>query len=679
MLNSSLTDPKSIAIIGASRSPEKPGGRMIINLADSGFKGDIYPVNPKEDEINGLKTYHSIQDLPHTELAILAIPAHLCVEAVEVLTLTKSTKAFIIISAGFAEMGNEGKQLEQRLKVLAEQFQLSIIGPNCIGVLNPSYKAIFVSPLPPVVEEGVDFVSASGALAVFLFEMAAKYGLRFGSVYTVGNSVTIGVEEVLRYWDMNFSPKHSSRVKMVYAEQIKKPEMFLRHIQSLRSKGCHVVVLKPGETEAGAKAALSHTGSLAGDSEAYGYLIRKAGAIRCYCREELVYLANILSQKQLQGKNLAIITHAGGPGVMLTDQLYKAGLHVPEIDKVTQVKLLDKLNPGSSAINPIDMLATAKREQLSYVVNTCNSLEYVDGMVVIYGKTGMEDLFETYQVLHEATAGYEKPVYHVLPSINSAVEEIQAFVDYGHPVYTDEVVFGRCLSDVVNAPVAYSEVLFIPQDSTSANNPFVLSDSEVLSRLKSAGILTAPTFFISKESEIGENRQINYPVAAKVQGILHKTEVGGVILAINSEDELKDAFNRLMSIKNARGIQVQQMVKGIELYLGAKRHKGIGFSVHAGLGGIFVELVKDIVSTLAPVSYPEALAMLSGLKAQKLFSGYRNMEPVNKEAFARLIASFSMLFKNYPDIVEMDINPLIASGDKIYAVDARIITDKKIN
>jgi acetate---CoA ligase (ADP-forming) len=679
MLNSSLTDPKSIAIIGASRSPEKPGGRLVINLAGSGYTGNIYPVNPKEDEINGLKVYHSIQDLPHTELAILAIPAHLCVETVEVMALTKSTKAFIIISAGFSEMGNEGKQLEQRLKVLAEQFQLSVIGPNCIGVLNPSYKAIFVSPLPPVVGGGADFVSASGALAVFLFEMAAKYGLRFGSVYTVGNSVTIGVEEVLRYWDINFSPKHSGRVKMVYAEQIKKPEMFFRHIQSLRAKGCHVVVLKPGETEAGARAALSHTGSMAGDSEAYGYLIRKAGAIRCYCREELVYLANILLQKQLRGKNLAIITHAGGPGVMLADQLYKAGLHVPEIDKVTREKLLDKLHSGSSAVNPIDMLATAKREQLSYVVNTCNSLEYIDGMVVIYGKTGMEDLFGTYKVLHEATTGYEKPVYHVLPSINSAVEEIQAFVDFGHSVYTDEVVFGRCLAEVVNAPEAYARDLLIPRNVSPGRETVVLSDQEVLNRLKNAGILTAPAFFISRESEIEKNGHMSYPVAAKVQGILHKTEVGGVILDINSEEELKEAFNRLMSIKDAQGIQVQQMVKGIELYLGAKRHDGIGFSVHAGLGGIFVELVRDIVSTLAPVSYQEALAILSGLKAQKLFSGYRNMAPVSKEAFARLIVSFSMLFKDYPDIVEMDINPLIASGDGIYSVDARIITDKEIN
>lgn len=675
MINSSLTEPKSIAIIGASRSPEKPGGRLVINLLDSGFRGDIYPVNPKEDTINGLKVYHSIQELPQTDLAILAIPAHLCVEALESLTLTKTTKAFIIISAGFAEMGFEGKQLEQRLKVLARQYQISIIGPNCIGVLNENYKAIFVSPLPPVVDGGVDFVSASGALAVFFFEMAAKYGLRFGSVYTVGNSVTIGVEEVLRFWDVNFSSKNSSKVKMVYAEQIRKPEMFYKHIQSLRKKGCYVIVLKPGETEAGARAALSHTGSIAGDSAAYGYLIKKAGAIRCSCREELVYLANILSQKILKGDNIAVVTHAGGPGVMLTDQLHKAGLKVPELDDETKAIILEKLHPGSSAVNPVDMLATANRNQLSFVVNTCNELEYIDGIVVIYGKTGMEDLFETYKVLHETSIGFSKPVYHVLPSINSAVEEIQSFVDFGHPVYTDEVVFGRCLSDIVHAPKVYNQQIIPASVTADAQKQNILPDDEVLKRLTGCGLNIVPHAFLSNITEV-DTLNLPFPLVAKVLGILHKTEVGGVLLNIGTKDDLKNAYHQIMSIDGAKGVLVQQMVKGPELYLGAKRHDGVGFSIHTGMGGIFIELVKDIASTLAPVSFDEAIHMISELKAQKLFDGYRNLPPVNKEAFAQQIVLFSNLFKTYPDIIEIDINPLIASGDKIYSVDARIITDR---
>ncbi len=676
MINSSLTDPKNIAVIGASCDPEKPGGRLVINLAGSGFKGNIYPVNPKEKEINGLRVYQSIQDLPQTDLAILAIPANLCVEVVKFLSREKSTRAFIIISAGFAEMGSEGRQLENRLKILAEQYHLSIIGPNCIGLLNENYKAIFVSPLPPIVRGGVDFVSASGALSVFLFEMAAKYGLKFGSVYSVGNSVTIGVEEILRYWDLNFNAKHSSRVKLVYAEKIRKPEMFYKHIQSLRKKGCQVIVLKPGETEAGARAVLSHTGSIAGDSAAYGYLIKKAGAIRCFCREELVYLANILSQNELKGDKIAVVTHAGGPGVMLSDQLYKAGLKVPEIDSETQKLLLGALHPGSSAVNPVDMLATANHNQLSYALKTCNELEYIDGIVVIYGKTGMEDLFKTYKVLHETSIGFEKPVYHILPSINSAVDEIQAFIDYGHPVYTDEVVFGRCLSDVVNAPDIYHQQIFPAEKGSGPKGQQILSDREVLNRLTKSGIPIVPYQFLDKEQGVNAQLNVKFPVAAKVLGILHKTEIGGVILNISSKTELKEAYHTLISVKGAKGVLVQEMINGTELYLGAKRHDGVGFSVHAGMGGIFVELIRDIASTLAPVSFDEAMHMITELKAQKLFEGYRNLPPVNKEAFATLLVSFSNMFMYYPDIIEIDINPLIASGEKIYTVDARIITDK---
>jgi acetyltransferase len=675
MINSSLTNPNSIAIIGASKSPEKPGGRLVINLIDSGFNGEIYPVNPKEDTIKGLKVYHSVQELPQTDLAILAIPANLCVETIESLTLIKTTKAFIIISAGFGEIGEEGKYLEKRLKTLVEQYQISIIGPNCIGVLNENYKAVFVSPLPPVVKGGVDFVSASGALAVFLFEMAAKYGLRFGSVYTVGNSVTIGVEEILRYWDVNYVSKHSSKVKIVYAEQIRKPEMFFKHVQSLRSKGCNVVVLKPGETEAGARAALSHTGAVAGDAAAYGYMLKKAGAIRCFCREDLVYLANILSHKKLKGRSLAVITHAGGPGVMLTDQLHKTGFDVPELDTETQALLLGKLYPGSSAVNPIDMLATANRDQLNFVIRTCIDLEYIDGLIVIYGKTGMEDLFETYRILHEASFDADKPVYHVLPSINSAQEEIQSFIDFGHPVFTDEVVFGRCLSDVINMPQVYGQHILSAPKSNGTVGQSILSDEEVLIRLKSCGLQVVPHSFIYDISDI-DIVAIPFPLAAKVLGILHKTEVGGVLLNIGSKGELKDAFQQLMAISGAKGVLVQQMVNGTELFMGAKRHDDLGFSIHAGVGGIFIELVKDIASTLAPVSFDEAMQLLSELKAKKIFYGYRNLAPVNKEAFAQQIVLFSTLFKKYQDIIEIDINPLIASGDNIFSVDARIITDK---
>ena len=463
---------------------------------------------------------------------------------------------------------------------------------------------------------------------------------------------------------------------MVYVEQIRKPDLFFKHIHSLRQKGCDVIVTKPGESEAGARAALSHTGALAGDSEAFSMLIEKAGAIRCYSREELVYIASILNQKKLTGKNIAIITHAGGPAVMLTDRLQKAGVHVPEIDKNTQKKILDILHPGSSAVNPIDMLATANREQLASIIDICNRLDYINGLIVIYGKTGMEDLFQTYKKLAESIDKSQKPVYTIMPSVNSGEEEIRKYIENGRATFFDEVVFANALDKVIHAPKAFDSELFIPvlkNTQTESTEHIVLEEEETLERLKWAGIPYTRTEIIYCESDISLCNNLNFPLVAKVLGILHKTEVDGVILNINSEKELKIAFEKLSSIPESKGMLVQEMVNGTELYLGAKMHEGIGYSVHAGVGGIFIELIRDVSARLAPIHINEAHTMLTQLKSQKVFQGFRNLPPVSAEAFAQIIHTFSNIFRQYPDIREIDLNPLMANGDQIVAVDARII------
>jgi acetyltransferase len=674
MINNALLQPKSIAIIGASNSLEKPGGGLVHNLLNGGFQGEVFPVNPKEQEIQGLKTYNKTEDLPLCDMALLAIPAAFCVEAVEYLSKHKQTKAFIIISAGFSEMGEEGEKLEIRLKELAEERNLAIIGPNCIGVLNNHYKAVFVSPPPPVTEKGVDFVSASGALAVFLFETAAKHGLRFSNIFTVGNSTVIGVEEVLKHWDENYQSEKSSNVKMVYVEQIRKPELFFKHIHSLREKGCQVIVAKPGESEAGARAALSHTGALAGDSEAFNMLIEKAGAIRCYSREELVNIACILTQKPLKGNRLAIITHAGGPAVMLTDRLQKAGIEVPELDDASKKKILEMLYPGSSAINPIDMLATANRNQLRAVIKHCEELDYIDGSVVIYGKTGMEDLDKTYGVLSETIDEVSKPVFPVMPSINSANNEIQNYTNKAKSVFFDEVTFAGALDKVLHAPKVYQNELFIPVGNGSKETESkALKEEETFECLRWAGIPLVNTEFVYCQADLDQLPEMNYPVVAKVLGILHKTEVNGVVLNIENRDALEQAFECLAAIPGSNGILVQEMVKGTELYLGAKMHEGIGYSVHAGVGGIFIELIRDVAARLAPIEEEEARDMLQGLKSQKIFTGFRNMPPADANGFAQIIKAFSNIFRKYPEIREIDLNPLIANGENILAVDARII------
>lgn len=677
MINKAILNPQTIAIVGASNNLGKPGGGLVANLVKGGFKGGIYPVNPRQMEIQGMPVYNTLSELPNIDLAIIALPARQCVESAEYLVREKKTKGLIIISAGFAESGSGGQALEKRLEVLVTGKGVAIIGPNCIGVLNKNYKATFISPVPELINGGVDFVSASGALAVFLFEQAEMQGLRFNNVFTVGNSLNIGVEEVLKHWDETYGFKESSNVKLVYVEQIRNPDLFFKHISSLRRKGCHVLVGKPGDSEAGARAALSHTGAMAGDAKATGWLIEKSGAIRCYSREEMVNVAAVLQQKALSGKRMAIITHAGGPAVMLVDRLNKVGFELPEIDEGTKALILNILHPGSSAINPIDMLATATKEQLESVIQLCDKLDYIDGMIVIYGKTGMEDLHATYAVLNETIKTCEKPVYSVLPSVSTASAEIKGYLNRVNVAWFDEIVLANALGKVLGAPQEFGENLYIPGSEWGTKDSHALPEKEVFKRLNSAGVPTISSKYVYKEADLSKLADVHFPVVAKVLGILHKTDVGGVELRIHTLEQLRATYIRFMEIDGAKGMLVQEMISGTELFIGGKMHPGTGYSIHFGIGGIFVEVMQDITSSLAPLTTNEAFRIINGIKSKKIIEGYRNLPSVNKDALAKVLVAFSHIFSQYPEIIEVDLNPLIADGENIKVVDARIIAVKK--
>jgi acetyltransferase len=293
------------------------------------------------------------------DLAILAIPAQFCLPAVEVLASRKNTKAFIIISAGFGETNDEGKNLEQKIVDVVDRYNACLIGPNCIGVMTPHHASVFTTPIPPLTPHGCDFISGSGATAVFIMESGIPKGLRFANVFSVGNSAQTGVEDILAYLDEKYEPGVSSRVKLLYIENIDNPDKLLFHASSLIRKGCKIAAIKAGSSQAGSRAASSHTGALTSSDAAVEALFRKAGIVRCYGREELTTVANVFMCKELKGRKLAIITHAGGPGVMLTDALEDGGLKIPQIpDSPAKEALKEKLFPGSSVENPIDFLAT---------------------------------------------------------------------------------------------------------------------------------------------------------------------------------------------------------------------------------------------------------------------------------------------------------------------------------
>ena len=399
MITQQLINPSSIVIVGGSNDIAKPGGKVLKNLIDNHFSGQLYVVNPKEDVIQGIKCYKSVDELPVCDLAILAIAAKYCPDTVETLARDKNTRAFIILSAGFHEESAEGAILENRIVETVNKYEACLIGPNCVGMMNHHHTSVFTTPIPKLDPKGVDFISGSGATAVFIMEASIPKGLTFASVYSVGNSAQLGVEDVLKYLDETYDPETSSPVKLLYIESVNKPDMLLKHASSLIRKGCRIAAIKSGSSAAGSRAASSHTGALASPDVAVESLFRKAGIVRCNGREELATVASIFMHKPLKGKNIAIITHAGGPAVMLTDALSNGGLEIPHLE---HPELLAKLFPGSSVANPIDFLATGTAEQLGYIIDACeNDFNQVDGMAVIFGSPGLFEVYNVYKLLDE--------------------------------------------------------------------------------------------------------------------------------------------------------------------------------------------------------------------------------------------------------------------------------------
>ena len=321
MINDQLINPSGIAVVGGSDDLMKPGGKILQNIIEGGYSGNLLVVNPKRDLVQGIKSYRDVRDIPPVDLAILAIPSKYCLEAVDVLARQKNVKAFIIISAGFSEISEEGRKLEKDIASVVNDTGGCLIGPNCIGVVTRNYHGVFTTPVPLLSDKGCDFVSGSGATALFIIESALPKGLRFSSVFSVGNSAQTGVEEVLEYWDLNFDPEKSSLIKLIYVESIFNPDKLLQHASSLIRKGCRIAAIKAGTSEAGNRAASSHTGAIATSDSAVEALFRKAGIVRCSGREELTTVGSVFMHNPLNGRNISIITHEGVHAFMLTDYL----------------------------------------------------------------------------------------------------------------------------------------------------------------------------------------------------------------------------------------------------------------------------------------------------------------------------------------------------------------------
>ena len=673
-------------MIGGSNNVHKPGGAIVRNIINGGYQGELNIVNPKEDDVQGIKACHDVKDLPQTDLAVLVVAARFCPDYVEYLCREKGVRAFVIISAGFGEETHEGALLEQRILDACEQYGAALIGPNCIGLLNRNHHSVFTLPIPNLNPKGVDFISGSGATAVFILESAVIKGLQFNSVWSIGNGKQIGIEDVLQYMDEHFDPETDSKVKLLYIENISNPDKLLFHASSLIKKGCRIAAIKAGSSESGSRAASSHTGAIASSDAAVEALFRKAGIVRCFSREELTTVGCIFTLPPLKGKNFAIVTHAGGPGVMLTDALSKGGLNVPKLEGPLAEELKEKLFPGSAVANPIDFLATGTPEQLGIVIDYCeNKFEEIDAIAVIYGTPGLTRLFEAYDVLDQKIKECKKPIFPILPSLHTAGPEVEAFLKRGHVNFSDEVTLATALSQVMRTPQpAPPEVQLYGIDIPRLNkiifdihtNGYV-QPQVVREILECAGIPLVPELVsTSKDELITFAQKVGFPVVATVVGPVHKSDVGGVALNIRTAEHLALEYDRMMQIEGATGVMVQKMLKGTELFIGAKYEERFGHVVLCGLGGIFVEVLKDVSSGLAPLSYGEAFSMIHSLRGYKILKGTRGQKGINEQKYAEIIVRLSTLLRFATEIKEMDLNPLLADENGVVAVDARILIEK---
>lgn len=619
MINEQLLHPKSIVVIGGSNNVHKPGGALVRNILQGGYKGTLRIVNPKEDEVQGVKAFHDVKEIPPTELAVLVVAARFCPDYVEYLAKEKEVRAFIIISAGFGEETKEGAKMEQKILDICEQYQCALIGPNCIGLLNSHHHSVFTKPIPSLNPKGADFISGSGATAVFILESGVTKGLAFNSVWSIGNGKQIGIEDVLQYMDEHFDAERDSHIKLLYIENISNPDKLLFHASSLIRKGCRIAAIKAGSSESGSRAASSHTGAIASSDSAVEALFRKAGIVRCYSREELTTAGCIFSVAPPQPySSFAIVTHAGGPGVMLTDALSKGGMKVPKLEGPATEELKSQLFAGASVSNPIDILATGTPEQLGIAIDYCDQrFPEIDAIFVIFGTPGLVQLYTAYDVLHQKIKECHKPIFPILPSVHTAGPEVAEFLKKGHVNFSDEVTLATTLTRVISTPPpAAPEIELFGVDVPRIRNiigsieedGYVAPDI-VHQLLESAGIPMVPEMVSNDKKTLTDFAQkVGYPVVAKVVGPVHKSDVGGVALNIRTPEHLALEFDRMMKIEGATSVMVQKMLKGTELFIGAKYEERFGHVVLCGLGGIFVEVLRDVSSGLAPSPTPKPTA-----------------------------------------------------------------------
>ncbi|MCL6638823.1 MAG: acetate--CoA ligase family protein [Firmicutes bacterium] len=691
-----LTRPRSIAVVGASRSPGKVGNAVLVNIIKSGFQGPVYPVNPKEKEIEGLRCFASVADLPEPpETAVFTVPAAAVLEAAESCG-KKGVKFLAVLTAGFKELGRGGLEMEKQLAEMCRRYGMRMLGPNCLGFMDTHtpVNATFNSSFPG--RGGIAFISQSGAILAALLDRARSSGIGFSKIVSLGNKADLNETDFIE----EAAEDPDTRVIMCYLEDVADGERFLETAARAVTKK-PLVVFKSGTSQAGALAASSHTGALAGSDRAYAAAFSQCGVIRASSMRELFELAvSFANQPVPRGDRLAIVTNSGGPGIIATDCAEKVQVNIARFSKETIGALREGLPAEAGIYNPVDVLGDAPAARFKYALERVFADDNVDGVLVLLCPTLVTEPEETARAVVEIKESYPaKPVMAAYMGGDSLAGGAAILTAAGVPCFDFPENAVRAFSGLARYArkpgrdgERNGEIRINPDQKTvkavfydvKKDNRVVLLSSEACAVVAAYGIEAAPAVLTRTPGEaVAAAGRLGYPVVLKVASpkIMHKTDVGGVRVGLETPQAVRDAFVEIMENVQRylpevapHGIEVQKMMpRGIELIIGMTRDVQFGPLLAFGLGGIYVNLIKDVSFRLARgLTAGEIEKMIAETKAYTLLRGYRGGKPADLAAIAAMIGRIAALVTDFPEITEMDINPVFAYHQGAVALDVKI-------
>ena len=702
--------PQSVAVIGASATPGKVGHDIFVNILQGGYTGTLYPVNPNAQSISCVKAYPSLKAIPdQVDLAMIILPPRLALEAIKD-AAESGVKGIVIVSAGFREVGDQGAAIENQIISICKEDGIRVVGPNCLGVINPLpeiwLNASFSARMPA--SGKISFISQSGALCTAVLDFAADRDFGFSKFISIGNKADVDELDLLRY--LHADPH--TEVIMIYLEELRRGFEFIETVKEITSgyRRTPVLVIKSGRTLAGAQAAASHTGALAGSEAVYDAIFKQSGIIRAESIHELFDFASAFAYKEESalgklrrkvplGNRVAIITNAGGPGIVATDMTVSSGLQLARFKPETIETLASHLPETANLNNPVDVIGDASQDRYENALSTVIKDENVDGALVILTPQSMTNALGTAEAIVRVARGSQKPILCSFMGIIDVSAGVKYLQEHGYPVYNfpenAAKAFGtlykysQWLNRQQRAPLTLQndkdQAAQIIQSCLAADKTR-LGELDGTELLKCYGFNVLPTKLAQNEDEAVQlAEEMVFPVVMKIVSpqILHKSDAGGVVVGLKTREDVKKAFRQI--VENARqydanavidGVLVQKMAPpGDETILGMNRYPIFGPLLMFGLGGIYVELFQDVVFRLAPISRNEARRMMHEIKGYKIFKGFRGKAESDLAAVETALVSLSDMVVHHPEIVEMDINPLLVHGEGQGATvaDCRII------